>query len=128
MQKNLYTKKLAITTTASIVTFNAKTPPNVCLNSLCVLSNGIPPSSVPTGQMYLQNAGSPIPKKFVTIIGSNNTKTTKIMYFMRVIHLGSFTFFTGNLFKSSCSNPNGHMYPQINRPNMTPIASKKPTT
>ena len=42
-------------------------------------SSGQPPSSVPLGQMYLQNHGSPIPAAPSTVIGrmmTNSTSTT----------------------------------------------------
>ena len=44
-------------------------------------TSGIPPSSVPTGQIYLQKKGSPTPYLERTMNGSANTITNRIRYF-----------------------------------------------
>lgn len=55
-------------------------------------TSGIPPNSVPEGQIHLQNQGSPFPRRFTANIGSMITNTTRIMYFRYFKYLSPGTF------------------------------------
>ena len=61
-----------------IKTFHLKRNPMALFRDLFRRTRGIPPSKVPTGQINLQNHGSPKPVISTTNKGSRITKTLRI--------------------------------------------------
>lgn len=77
LQKGLYKKKERITIVSKIVNLNLYKNPIAVLKVLLSIIRGILASNVPTGQIYLQNQGSPFPKKSEINIGKIITNTNK---------------------------------------------------
>ena len=107
-QKNLSTVAHPISTIDKTIILSANKFPSTDRNSGRVAINGSPASNVPTGQMYSQNVGAPIPAKSVTVAGIIKTKTSSIKNFIRTAPRGSLNLGVGSLKINSCINPNGH--------------------
>ena len=112
--------------------FQVKSGPSIrrYLTFTLLESNPIAPSSVPAGQIYLQNPGK---GKFLKAyaIGRINTKKTKITYlkYERIrVTLLFLSFGVGILCKSSCIRPNGQRKPHIQRPKISPYSIIMPNT
>ena len=112
--------------------FHAYKNPMVLRKDLFNNTNGIPPSSVPTGQINLQKYGEPCPMTSTKNKGIKMTNTTSIKYFIFLRNLSPlnvFIFFTkGILLSRSCINPKGQSQPQTKRPISAPMKIKKPAT
>ena len=67
----------AIIITANMLSFKIVNPPAALLSPSFTLSRGIPPKSMPDGQISLQNHGN----AFVINSGIANTNTTNTAYF-----------------------------------------------
>ena len=65
-----------------MVNFNVKSVPKVARIVLSTKESGIPPSSIPCGQIYLQKYGEPIPALLVNNMGSATTVMSRTPYFM----------------------------------------------
>jgi len=115
----------------STVIFSWNSAPVIPRRFSLANSNGIPASSVPAGQMYLQKAGTLTPVFIKKYSGMAITKTSKITYFSseaaRVTVL-FFNFGEGILWISSWMRPKGHKNPQMLLPKRTPNNSSVPTT
>ena len=115
--------------TIRIATFQKNRFPTASFRFSLRRTRGIPAASVPLGQMYLQNQGSPWPVKSTTRSGSRITNNTSITYFAQISTLwpGRFFLFLNNgiLYSKSCTSPKGHSHPQTNLPNMEPKKQKK---
>ena len=69
------------TTASSTSIFQLNSSPAAARSVGFAASSGMPPNSVPLGQRYLQNHGSPIPVMPVTVIGrrmTNSPSTTNL--------------------------------------------------
>ncbi len=115
-----------------MATFHLNKKPTAALRFLFISTRGIPPSKVPTGQMYLQNHGFPNPVISITNIGRIITKTARIKNRSHLRYFSPFTlliFFTKGILKSrSWTKPKGHKKPQTNLPKITPNNEIKPKT
>lgn len=83
--------------TIKMATFHLNKKPIAERKVLFIKTSGIPPSKVPTGQIYLQNQGFPKPVISITNIGRIITKTVRIIKRMhrRIFSpFNSLTFFT----------------------------------
>ena len=92
LQKNLHINIQPTTVMARIDALRIKRVPAAFRRSSWASMSGKLPSSVPTGHMYLQNAGSLTPpaeaaKKGMTA-GRRTTNTARRTYFRYVSHLG----------------------------------------
>lgn len=125
LQNPLYANIQKIRQHASINIFQENKNPSIPLTLSSAMARGIPPSSVPAGQMNLQKAGYPF------IMGITITRAIRITYFIYeriLVTLLFFSFGTGILWISSCKNPKGHKKPQINLPRKSPNNKRVPTT
>ena len=64
-----------------MLSFHRKSLPSVALMAGLAIDRGMPPSSMPCGQMYLQKYGEDIPAALFKNVGSMMTATSKMMYF-----------------------------------------------
>lgn len=103
--------------------------PSALLIAGFAIESGMPPPSIPWGQMYLQKYGKLSPNFWEAIAPISQTTTTIIKYF---IYLSGFSFFVLNFFdgilcNKSWNQPNGHKNPQISLPTITPKNINIPT-
>ena len=100
------------------------------LIDLLAIERGIPPSSIPCGQRYLQKYGEAPPSSSVKNIPKSQTTKIKIKYlrYFRKVNFLVENFFVGILYKRSWKNPKGHIKPQISLPNRVPKKSISPVT
>jgi len=94
-------------------------------------NSGSPASSVPAGQMYLQNAGAPTPSRHQKYTGKRSTKITATAYFSRLsfcVKAFLRSLGEGILYNKSCASPKGHSQPQMTRPKQSANKSRNPTT
>ena len=117
-------KMEATITATNTSTFQENSQPNAPDRYSLVANSGMPPSSVPAGQIHLQNAGSS------RNIGRAMAITTSTMYFItvkRLVQAFFFSFFVGILYKSSCMSPKGHKKAQTARPSSAPNSNSMPS-
>ena len=99
-----------------IVFFHMYSQPTALRMDLFSSTSGIPPSSVPAGQISLQKYGAPWPMISTTNMGSMITNTRKITYFSfrRSLSPRNVRIFFGKgiLFNRSWISPNGQRNPQ----------------
>ena len=112
--------------------FHAYKNPMVLRKDLFNNTRGIPPSSVPTGQINLQKYGEPCPMTSTKNKCNKRTNTTSIKYFSFLRNLSPLKvlmFFTeGILLSRACINQKGQSQPQTERPISAPMNLKKPAT
>lgn len=101
LQKNLLQITQAIIVPAKMAAFTVNNLPSIVLRLGMVRRSGSPPSMVPTGQIYLQNEGAPIPYLFTTRAGNRNTNMTRSAYLIYVRGLYMRFFTDGILCRSS---------------------------
>ena len=97
--------KMEATITATVKNAFQENSQPICARrpSLAII-RGTPPSSVPTGQSHLQNAGVTTPLTMRKYSGRAMTITTSTMYFItvrRLVQAFFLSFFVGILYKSS---------------------------
>lgn len=119
-----------IISVARITDFNKNKLPSAALILLFASERGIPPSSIPWGQMYLQKYGEAVPNLSVKNTPNSQTTNTKIKYliYFKKLNLLVLNFFDGILWIRSWKNPKGHKNPQINLPNIVPNNNINPVT
>ena len=119
-------------TAASMENFHANMKPTDSRRAGLRASIGRPARSVPDGQIYSQNHGSPRPVASLTRAGRSSTMTISTIYlsFTSPLCPGMFFFLKGNgiLPSRSCTKPNGHIQPHTKRPKRAPTIMRKPNT
>ena len=95
-------------------------------------TSGIPPSSVPAGQISLQKYGAPCPMISTTNMGSMITNTRKITYFSfrRSLSPRNVRIFFGKgiLFNRSWISPKGQRNPHTSLPSNAPTKIRNPAS
>lgn len=122
--------KMEATITAAVKNAFQENSQPICARSPSLaIIRGMPPSSVPTGQSHLQNAGVTTPLTMRKYSGRAMTITTSTIYFITVkrrVQALFLSFFVGILYKSSCMSPNGHKKAHTARPSSAPKSSRIP--
>ncbi len=111
--------------------FQEKSAPITSRRPRFLARSGIAPSSVPDGQISLQNQGVPYPAAFLKSSGKAMTNTDSTTYFSlrRALSNGTvFIFGVGMRCNSSQMSPNGHSHPHTKRPSKEPKAIRHPST
>ena len=97
--------KMEATITAAVKNAFQENSQPICARRLSsAITKGTPPSSVPTGQSHLQNAGVTTPLAMRKYSGRAMTITTSTIYFITVkrrVQALFLSFFVGILYKSS---------------------------
>ena len=97
--------KMEATITAAVTSaFHENSQPICARSPSSAIIRGTPPSSVPTGQSHLQNAGVTTPLTMRKYSGRAMTITTSTTYFITVrrrVQAFFLSFFVGILYKSS---------------------------
>ena len=123
--------KMEATITATVKNaFQENSQPICARRPSSAITRGTPPSSVPTGQSHLQNAGVTTPLTMRKYSGRAMTITTSTIYFITVkrrVQALFLSFFVGILYKSSCMSPNGHKKAHTARPSSAPKSSSMPS-
>lgn len=123
--------KMEATITAAVKNAFQENSQPICARSPSLaIIRGMPPSSVPTGQSHLQNAGVTTPLTMRKYSGRAMTITTSTIYFITVrrrVQALFLSFFVGILYKSSCMSPNGHKKAHTARPSSAPKSSSMPS-